>query len=131
MIKKKFLRGITATSLAAVLFTATAFAGTSTTTYNTTVGKFNGSGYSGYQTKSISGANGWLYSTMVGGNYKVDVRMNSSSGNGSWLRNVTDGTSASLPGKSTQRAGSSIRLKFSNNVTTPVNVQVVGSWKSN
>ncbi|MDE7425915.1 MAG: hypothetical protein K2N51_19825 [Lachnospiraceae bacterium] len=131
MFKKNILRGITAASVATMLFAATAFAGTSTTGYNTTVGKFNGSGYSDYQTKAISGANGWIYSTRVGGNYTVDVRMNSSAGNGSWLRNLNDGTSASLPGNSAQTAGKSIRLKFSNDITTPVNVQVEGSWKSN
>lgn len=131
MIKKKILKSITAAGLATMLFATAAFAGTSTTGYNTTVGKFNGSGYSTYQTKATAGANGWIYSTRVGGNYKVDVRMDSPSGNGSWLRSVDDGTSASLPGSSSQITGASVRLKFSSNITTPVNVQVEGSWKSN
>lgn len=131
MIKKNIIRGISAVGITTMLFAATAFAGTSKTGYNTTVGKFNGSGYSDYQKKATSGANGWIYSTRVGGSYTVDVRMNSTAGNGAWLRNLNDGTSASLPGHSSQTAGSSVRLKFSNDITTPVNVQVEGSWKSN
>lgn len=130
-MKKNIFKGVTVASLATMLFAATAFAGTTSTSYNTTVGKFNGSGYSDYQTKTTGGANGWIDSTQVGGDYVVDVRMNSSAGNGSWLRNLDDGTSAALPGSSKQTAGSSIRLKFSNDLTTPVNVQVKGSWKSN
>lgn len=114
-----------------MLFASASFAGTSFSGYNTTVGKFNGSGYSGYQTKSISGANGQIASTSVGGDYVVDVRMNSSKGDGSWLRNVTDGTNKEVPGNSAQTTGSSVRLQFSNNINTPVDVQVSGSWKSN
>lgn len=128
---KKVIKSIAVSAMAVMMFGTMAYAGTSYSKYNTTVGKFNGSGYSGYQTKSISGANGYISSSTVGGSYVVDARMNSSSGNGSWLRNVNDGTKAELPGNSNQKKGSSVRVKFSNDITTPVNVQVVGSWKSN
>ncbi len=128
---KKIIKSVSVMGLAIMMFGAVAFAGTSYSGYNTTVGKFNGSGYSGYQTKSISGANGYILSTSVGGSYVVDVRMNSSSGSGSWLRNVTDGTQAELPGSSYQTSGTSVRAQFSNDINTPVDVQVVGSWKSN
>lgn len=99
--------------------------------YNTTVGKFNGSGYSDYQVKAVSGANGWIESEKVGGSYTVDVRMNSSAGNGKWFRNLGDGLTGELPGNSAQVSGSNVRLRFSNDITTPVNVQVIGNWKSN
>lgn len=60
-------------------------AGTSYSSYSTTVGPFNGSGYTGYQVKSISGASGDLYSGTVGGS----ARRRASSGTGSWVRRVT------------------------------------------
>ncbi len=46
--------------------------------YDTTVGKLNGNGYTGYQTKIVSGANGTLRSNSVGGKYKVDVQVTGS-----------------------------------------------------
>ncbi|RFA32138.1 hypothetical protein CAI16_18980 [Virgibacillus dokdonensis] len=107
----------------------TAQAGTSYSSYNTTVGKFNGNGYTGYQTKSSSGTYGDLRSNTVGGNYVVDARMQASSGTGSWVRNVTDNDTRSLPNSVAR--GSSARVQFSNDLTTPVNVQVTGSWRSN
>lgn len=100
-------------------------AGTSYSGYSTTVGKFNGSGYTGYQTKSTSGKYGNLSSGTVGGNYVVDARMSS----GSWVRNVTDNDYRSLP--NSVASGNSARVQFSNDFDTPVNVQVSGSWRSN
>ena len=130
-LRNKILKAATLGCAAVMMFSTVAWAGTSYSGYNTTVGRFNGSGYSGYQTKSIAGANGYIKSTKVGGDYVVDVRMNSSAGNGAWLRNVGDNTSDYVPGKSTQLNGTSVRLEFSNDITTPVNTQVEGTWKSN
>ena len=56
--------------------------------------------------------------------------MISSQGNGTWLRDLNDGTSASLPGYYKQVAGTKVRLQFSNDITTPVNVHVSGTWVS-
>ncbi|WP_035770112.1 hypothetical protein [Arthrobacter castelli] len=126
--KSHIITGLAATAL---IFTgaAAANAGGSLQGYNTTVGKFNGSGYTGFQKKSIPGATGELESSRVGGNYVVDVRMiHKGSNDGAWTRNVTDYTLYYLyndiPG------GNSTRLQFSNDITTPVNVQVVGAWAS-
>ncbi|WP_085505168.1 hypothetical protein [Thalassobacillus devorans] len=104
-------------------------AGTSYSYYDTTVGKFNGSGYTGYQTKSSSGTYGYLDSRTVGGSYVVDARMQASSGTGPWVRDVTDSDFRSLP--NSVNAGKSARVQFSNDWNTPVNVQVTGYWKSN
>lgn len=41
------------------------------------------------------------------------------------------GTNTSLPGNSKHTKGNSIRVQFSNDWDTPVNVQVSGRWKSN
>lgn len=74
-----------------ILGISTVQAGTASSGYNTTVGKLNGKGYTGYQTKSISGANGHLKSKKVGGDYFVDARMINSNGTaGGWRRNITD-----------------------------------------
>lgn len=98
--------------------------------YNTTVGKFNGSGYTGYQTKSKSGVAGEIYVTSVGGGYKVDARQISSSSNGSWSTNIDNNTTyRTLP--NSINAGSSTRVQFSNDITTPVTVQVTGQFRSN
>lgn len=130
-MNKKHKRGILTLGMFVSMFTTSVMAGTAMSSYNTTVGKFNGSGYSDYQVKAVSGANGWIESEKVGGSYTVDVRMNSSAGNGKWFRNLGDGLTGELPGNSAQVSGSNVRLRFSNDITTPVNVQVIGNWKSN
>lgn len=108
------------------------YAGTSYSSYNTTVGRFNGSGYTGYQTKTTSGANGNLRSKSVGGSYVVDARMIESNGTAaSWRRNITDNKNYALDGHYSHKKGDRVRVQFSNDLTTPVNVQVTGSWKSN
>lgn len=127
-----------ATAMVMLVFVGTmslsAFAGTSFTSYNTVVGKVNGNGYSANQTKSTSGANGRIISTSVGGNYLVDVRMQKSDGtaSGDWYNNLTDNmdTGYNVDGDVGQTAGSNVRLHFSNKLTTPVDVQVIGSWCS-
>lgn len=114
-----------------MMMTSAAMAGTSYSKYNTTVGRFNGNGYTDYQTKATSGANGYIKSTKVGGDYVVDVRMNSSSGNGSWVRDLDDNDNRSLSGSAKMKKGCSVRAHFSNDWNTPVAVQVIGQWKSN
>jgi len=104
-------------------------AGTQFQNYNTTVGKFNGSGYTAYQTKIHTNTDGHLNSGIVGGNYKVDTRMITSSGSGSSWYRIDDNLSYIL---SNNVIGSSfVRLQFSNDISTPVDVQVSGDWRSN
>ena len=106
-----------------------AYAGPIWASYDTTVGKFNGSGYTSYQTKTYDSAAGGVSSRTAGGSYTVDVRMNSADGNGSWARALNDNDSRNL--SNSIHKGNSTRLQFSNNLNTPVNVQVTGSWRSN
>lgn len=131
LIMRKITKTIAIASMAVMMLGTTAFAGSTFSSYSTTVGKFNGNGYSSYQTKEIDGANGAISSTSVGGGYEVDVRMNSSVGSGSWTRDLKSGTEAALPGYYKQVSGTKVRAQFSNNITTPVDVQVTGSWASN
>ena len=57
----------------------------------------------------------------------MDVRIQRSNGfqSSSWGR-LTSGSRVSIPNKI--GSGLSTRLHFSNDLTTPVNVQVSGSW---
>jgi hypothetical protein len=106
------------------------YAGTSYEGYDTTVGSFHGSGYTGYQTKSTSGANGDLYSSEVGGDYVLSARMLEYDGT-AYTNNIGDNNHYTLAGNPNHLAGESIKVHFRNNWTTPVNVQVRGSWRSN
>ena len=117
-----------------VTLSLTAMAGNTYTSYDTTVGRFNGSGYSGTQTKETSGANGRIKSTSVGGNYTVDVRMQKSdeSACGDWYYSLNDNvdTQYKIGGHKDQMHGDSVRLQFSNDLLTAVTVQVTGTWIS-
>lgn len=109
-----------------------AFAAGDYVNYSTTVGKFNGSGYTGYQTKTTTGAAAGVVSTTVGGNYTVDVRLQESNGTvGPWFGKLGDNQSAAITSVSEHKAGDSVRLQFSNDLTTRVDVQVDGKWRSN
>lgn len=130
-MKKNLIKAGAIAGMVGMLIGGTAYAGTTAKYYSTVVGRFNGSGYCGYQTKAVSGKDGYIYSDTVGGKYKVDVRMENSSASGEWLRNVTDGTQKPVKGHSKLTKGSQVRLKFSNDITTPVTVAVDGNWKSN
>lgn len=131
--KKVMLKALVVPACLATL-SFTAMAGNSFTSYNTTVGKFNGNGYSGTQTKETSGANGRVCSTSVGGGYSVDVRMQKSNGSasGDWYRSLKSNkdTGYEIDGHKDQTHGSSVRLQFSNDLTTYVDVQVSGTWCS-
>ena len=82
-MRKATTRLMLALSAAALaLGGVSAYAGTTYTSYNTTVGMLNGNGYTGYQTKTTSSAAGNLRSGTVGGSHVVDARMQASSGTG-------------------------------------------------
>ena len=127
----KAKKTILAVGLVTLMIGSSAMAGTSFSSYNTTVGRFNGNGYTSYQKKATAGANGNIESSNVGGSYVVDARMSSASGNGSWIRDLDDGDSRTLPGNSNMKKNEDVRVQFSNDWNTPVAVQVSGKWKSN
>lgn len=129
-MKKSLIKASAVAGIVGMLIGSTAYAGMDMKYYSTVVGRFNGCGYCGYQTKAMSGIDGYIESYSVGGKYKVDVRMESSSASGDWLRNVTDGTKKTVKAHSKHTKGSQVRLKFSNDITTPVTVGVEGYWKS-
>lgn len=131
---KRALRGAVGPLIAgAVLATGAglAVAGTSYSNFSTTVGKFNGNGYTGNQTKSGSGTVANVTTSSVGGSYVVDARVQRSNGSdsGAWSRNLSDGSSRSLTNGIP--SGASTRVQFSNDILTRVDVQVSGRWRSN
>lgn len=98
--------------------------------YNTTVGKLGGSGYSGYQTKSITGAAGEIYPISVGGGYKVDARLISDNSKGDWSTGIDNYTSHRyLYNKISKNENT--RVEFSNALNTTVSVQVTGQFRVN
>jgi hypothetical protein len=52
-----------------------------------------------------------------------------SSGSGDWVRNLGDSRNVYLYNKFGK--GTKVRTQFSNDLTTPVSVQVTGNWASN
>jgi len=133
MKPKLFIKTAVITSAVVLLLGSSAYAGTTMEDYGTTVGRFNGSGFTSYQTKTYTSEKGFLYSNAVGGNYTVDVRMVSSARKkAKWVRDVDDNTHYSIPtNKDTIKKGNNVRLEFSNDLTTPVRVEVEGQWMSN
>lgn len=121
-------RGLLAAGVVAglCLGATSAVAGTTLKDYSTTVGKFNGKGYSGYQTKTYTDRAGDLNSRSVGGNYKVDARMVPE---GTGISGVTDNNVYKL--NTGLDAGKTARVEFNNGVFTRVDVQVSGEWRSN
>jgi hypothetical protein len=95
-------------------------------TYSTTVPRFNGSGYTSYETKVLSSEDAQLQSDIVGGDYVVDARVQASKGTGAWERNVDDNDFRYLD--NSVQSANQCRVQFSNDLTTSVNVQVEGSW---
>lgn len=133
MKKKIFYKTIVvATLILFVLPTTFAFAGKDMVSFSTTVAGFGGTGYTAFQRKSISGANGWIKYDSVGGGYRISARMIDDKGNvGEYFRDQTTGASGTLPGYYKFYAGGKGRVQFYNAWNTFVNVQAEGSWKSN
>lgn len=124
MFKKKVMIG---SIMAGLLLSSGAFAGASWEAFDTVVPGFNGSAYTGTQTKASTGELAGLLLNSSGGE-TLDVRTNSDSGSGSWLRGVKGGNTYSL--NSPHAKDTSVRLHFSTDLidgATPI----TGSWRSN
>ena len=73
-----------------------------------------------------------LISKYVGGDYQVDARMIDSDWNaGAWEYNIDDWDPRVLDGHKKHASGDRVRVQFSNDFLTPVDVQVEGNWLSN
>lgn len=73
-----------------------------------------------------------MSSDYVGSDYVVDARMQEDDGTaGSWTRDVDDNSYYELDGHFDHKYWDYVRVQFSNDWNTTVDVQVVGSWRSN
>lgn len=99
--------------------------------YDAQVGRFNGNGYTGSQSKAAADASAEIVSNQVGGNYNVDACLVSASANicllSPWVR---VGDNATYQVSNAAGAGAQVRIRFSNDLTTRVNVQVTGKWRA-
>ena len=132
-IIKRSLRTVAAPLVVGALLATTAgvaVAGNSAENFSTTVGKLNGSGYTGNQVKATTGAASALTTTFVGGGYNVDARVQYSDGtsSGAWARQLASGTGAWL--FNSHLNSRKVRVQLSNNLSTRVDVQVRGNWAS-
>jgi len=128
---KKFIKVGAISALLAIVMSTAAYAGTVYKNYVVAIGRFNGSGYTDEQTKKTTGTKGRIDSDTVGSDYVVDVRMQNDAGHGAWVRDLSDNMILNIPVVDALAAGTKVKLKFSNDITTPVNVVVQGQWKSN
>lgn len=113
-----------------ILSGVSAWAGTSYSSYSTTVASFGGYGYTAYQTKANANSAADLSSTVVGANYVLSARTNSTEGVGTWTGYVVnDNTTHKLA--NSLRKGASVQAQFKNRPQTAVAVQASGSWRSN
>lgn len=126
--KKIFIMGLTTF----LLFTGgIAQAAPSYQNYNEIVGKFNGSAYTDYQTMKYGGQETIeIYSDSVGSDYTVDIRAIRDGYNSSWIRGVGDNQGYTIQTVYLLDSGTQHQLQFSNNIFTPVDVQVTGKWRN-
>lgn len=110
-------------------------AGQNYDSYNKDVGAYNGSAWSIYQRDSGLGTEKiTVQHKTTSGDYTVDIRAqrnNGSNRNTAWARNIGDDRFITFDrGNILQSVNSYHRLEFSNKLTTPVKVNVVGSFKT-
>lgn len=122
--------GVAAVGTILALGAGVAMAGTSYSSYNTTVGAWNGNGYTGSQTKATAAATGTLKSAVVGGSYTLTAWMQTTGGQDQQQVNyIDDNTTYNLPNNVAK--GVTVRVHFRNGLVTPVDVQTSGTWRSN
>lgn len=114
------------------LFSISAFATTSYQGYNVDVPKLNGSATTTTQTKTKTGYSGNIETTRVGGGKKVDCRMKDTNNNdeGAWLNNMKSGDSGTLLSRASHAKGHAMCVRFSNKLTTLVDVNTSGRWRA-
>lgn len=115
------------------MFATSVFAGTTYVNFNVDVPKINRSAFTGEQTKTTQSKAGHIRFTLVGGGYKVNCRMNKKAdgSEGAWANNMATGSTANLPSRASHNAGDKVRVRIKNKLTTLVDVNAHGTWRSN
>lgn len=134
MKRKSLILSVTCIALTGALTVAAsnAYAGWTYESFDLVAPKHNGDVWSTPQTKSATDHDGDLSVASVGGNYKLDARMSYPNttldiGTFGWVR-VDDNTQHKL--WNWVQSGSRVSVQFSNDLFTPVNVRVKGTWRS-
>ena len=133
-MKKKIMLGtlfvITLTSASVLSANNPYEKGTSYQSYSITAPAANGHAFSGQQTKARDNASGDVNSSSIGANYTLDMReYGAQGGSGAWVQKVDDNDSRSLPNAIDD--GQAAALETSTDAFTPVDVNAVGTWRSN
>lgn len=115
-----------------MMFSAFAYAGTSFTKFNVDVPALNGSKNSGSQTKAYTGRAGYIIVDYVGGGKELDCRMRDTKDytEGAWVNNITTSSKKNVYSRASHEAGDTVCIRFSNKLTTVVEVNTSGDWRS-
>jgi len=126
---KKFTKLVLSTALLLIIPTVS-YAATSYSSFSLTLPGGDGSVSTGLgQTKATSGANGNINVTTS--KQKFDARQVDEQGNaGDWRRQISAGSSAGLPGHSSQLKGDKMKLTLSSNWNATSDSKT-GTWRSN
>lgn len=116
-----------------IVLTTSAFAGTSKSNFNVDVPKLGRSTFSNtQQTKTYTNRSGEIEFELVGGGYKIDCRLNDRNNDdeGAWVKDCKSGTCKSLPSRASHKSGHVMKVRFDNKLTTYVDVNAYGKWRS-
>lgn len=131
-ITKSIVRFFVAAICIVTAFTTSAFAGYSNSDFNVDSPKLGRSGYTGTQTKATTNRSGHIHFDYVGADYKVDCRLRDKGDKteGAWVKDCTDGTDKNLASRASHASGDKMCVRIDNKLTTPVDVNSYGNWRS-
>ncbi|MFC9601656.1 hypothetical protein ACFTQL_28340 [Peribacillus butanolivorans] len=132
MKSKTLLFGLTFALLTAG---GTAQAASTLKSYNEDVGAFNGSAYTATQRmyEEFGGEKAVVNSQKVSGDYVVDVRIVTTepkSRYSGWKRNLGDTDTRTFTSEYHASSETVQKVQFSNDITTPKTVNVLGTWRN-
>lgn len=127
----KFVKAIAVIVGCFLMFSTCVFAGTSFSSYNVDVPKLGGHADSGTQKKAYQGRSGEIKATYVGGGYTITCRLRDvSNGTEGAAASIKTGRTATLYSRASHKAGDTMCVRFYNNLTTFVDVNSSGKWRS-
>ena len=108
-----------------------AYAGTSDSSFSTTIGTAGSAAYTGSQTKTSTNVAGNFAPTFIGAGRTISARQyrNSDGAQGTARTGVAAGDNVTQP--NSFAGGNSVRTEIAGNFTWSTSTQVDGSWRSN
>ena len=132
-VGKTLIKFVSAMICIMIVLTTCAFAGTSKSEFHVDVPKLGRSVLSDtQQTKTYTNRSGEIEFRFVGGGYKIDCRLNDlkNGDEGAWVKDCKSGTCKSLPSRASHQVGHKMKVRFDNKLTTFVDVNSYGKWRS-